>query len=134
MSLGGHGPLFAHHESKCDLLGRHASGSQQLFASAENAVLGQGMQVELAHDIGHPDFINTECHTSQNNGSPSSPKSHPRSLSRRRRPSLPENISVSSIIWFSLIPLRTFQPRLISFHPIHSATKLTSACYCAPRQ
>lgn len=109
MSLGGHGSLVAHHESKCDLLGRHASGSQQLFASAENAALGRGMPVELAHDTGHPDFISTECHTSQNNCSPSSPKSHPRSLSRRRRPSLFEIIWVSSIMLFSLIPLRTFR-------------------------
>lgn len=104
MSLAGHGSLVAHHESKCDLLGRHVSGSQQLFASAENAALGRGMQVELAHDTDHHDFISSECHTSQNNGSPSSPKSHLRSLSRRRRPSLPEIILVSSVMLFSLSP------------------------------
>jgi hypothetical protein len=104
MSLGGHGSLVAHHESKCDLLGPHVSGSQQLFASAQNVALDRAKQVELAHDTVHPDFISTECHTSQNKGSPSSPKPHPRSLSRRRRPSLPEIILVSGIMLFSLIP------------------------------
>jgi hypothetical protein len=116
MSLAGHS-LVAHHESKCDLLGPHVSGSQQLFASAEDAALGGGMQVELAHDTDHPDFISTKCHTSQNKGSPSSPKSRSRSLSRRRRRSLPEIILVSNIMLFSLIPLARLPASLDELSP-----------------
>jgi hypothetical protein len=136
MPLVGHSSLVAdapHHESKCDLLGPHGSGCQQVFASAKNAALGRGMQEELGHDTDEPGFISTKCHTSENNILPSSPRSpfgsHRSLLNHQRRHSLPEQKFVS-IQWLSASsPLRPCQPRLF-FTPFTSTTIIVVLLLC----
>jgi hypothetical protein len=135
MPLVGHGSPVAddpHHESKCDLLGPHGSGSQRVFA--ENAELGPGMQEEeldldldLDHDTDDSDYISTKWHASKNKISPSPPRSpsgsHRSLLNHQRRHSLQEHKFVSITIVVSLAPPRACQPRLIVDPPFSSTTE-----------
>jgi len=141
MPLVGHGPLVAdnsHHESKSELLGPHGSLNHQVMAPADNPELGPGMQEELGHDTDVPDFISTQCHTSENNlflPSPRFPSGSYRSLLLHQpRRSLQHHRFVSNIFVVNCQPrpLPSCLPASLELAPRYSRTQLRQLCYCAP--
>lgn len=102
MPLLGHDSLVAdnpHHEpNKSYLLGPHGSGRHQVIASAEDAALGQGMDV--AHDADQLD-ISSEDYTSDNNIFPTSSSGSHHSLSiHQPRKTFAEKLIVSSTVQY----------------------------------